>query len=98
METWVQVIIILAGCISAQAGGFAYIAKQIGKNGNGRKGEGGLQHQVDMGTEGTKTLAERFDTQVATCRKDWMDIAKFEGKVEQYMVEIRDRLTKMEDK
>lgn len=71
------------------------LARKLG-NSNSGGGQTNQQKGIDDRlANGTKTLASRFEEQVTSCNKLWMGHAKFEGTMEQYMVEIRDRLDGM---
>ncbi len=55
-----------------------------------------FQKQINGGVDGTKTLSSRFDDQVNICNQRWLEAAKFDGRIDAYMIEIRDRLARME--
>ena len=64
---------------------------------NGHKAfQENIQHQVDQGEKNLLVIEGRFNSQVITCNERWLEQAKAFGRVEAYMVEIRDRLTKLE--
>jgi hypothetical protein len=99
----IQLIISGSGVIFSIVGVLLVLAKKLG-NGNGVRTnhqkviDNGLQKQVNAGADGTKTLSIRFDDQVEICNQRWLDDAKVKGKIEVYMVEIRDRLTQLESR
>ncbi len=96
MQEWmVQIIISLGGVITTLASVILILNKKLG-NSNGDEYKDSVQSQISLGTDGTKTLSERFDAQVGICGERWIDAAKAEGRVEAYMMEIRDRLMKIE--
>ena len=94
------IISIISGLLSVIAVLGLVIKTTLDKksNGNGIKSSNGIQTQITSGAEGTKALANRFDEQVSTCNKLWLDNAEFRGEMKGYMVEIRDKLKWFESK
>jgi hypothetical protein len=55
-----------------------------------------LQRQLSLGTNGTKTLANRFDEQVRNCNERWLEQAESRGEIRSFMRDIKERLIRIE--
>ncbi len=70
-----------------------YRSRRNGSNGKSNDSyRNGIQSQLDSGSDGTKTLATRFDEQVGECNKRWLELAEFRGEVKTYMKQIIKKL------
>ncbi len=100
-EIILQLIISGSGVIISVVAVIVILARKLNNSsGNNHQKiiDTGLQKQVDIGVEGTKTLTEQYDAHLVICTERWFDHAKMEGRMDAYMVEIRDRLTKIENR
>ncbi len=103
---WVQIIIGLLTLTGNIVAVLVILARKLpgAAQSNGGRQDAlniGLQRQADKGLSTTKTLEERFDTQVNLCGERWLDQARLEGSIEErlkniegYMKGISDKLDK----
>jgi hypothetical protein len=96
-----QIIVGLFTVIAAVLSVVLVLAKKLNNvpQSNGQKRiDNGIQRQMDAGDDTTSSLSTRFDSQVNICNQRWLKSAESDGRIDAYMVEIRDRLTKIENK
>jgi hypothetical protein len=89
----IQLIISFTGVIGSILAVTVILANKLGN-----KKESTPTNVQIVPTNGTKAVTERFDAHLNICNERWLDNSEFRGKIDNYMVEIRDRLTKLECK
>lgn len=98
----IQLIISGSGIIGSIIAVILILAKKLGNGSpqsNGQKRiDDGFQKQVDSGVDDTRVLCARYDSHIAICDLRWLAQAKDDGRIDAYMVEIRDRLARLESK
>jgi len=98
------IILVITGLVTAlgtMGGVMIIVTKKLNDapQSNGRKRfDNGIQKQMDKSDETAVSLSTRFDAQVRDCNARWLLGAHNDGKIDAYMAEIRDRLTKIENR
>ena len=99
----IQLAISALGITGSAIGALVVITKKLGSNGNGCEKD--IQQQMESGTDGTKTLAARFEEQVGSCNEKWLKVAEDRGRdgerysnIERFMEKISEELEAIRNK